>query len=113
MFADASRNDECGQLVALTGLLIGEMKKNAIYHAISWISHKAKRPIKSVPAAEIFAAAEGLDIGKTIAKAYSELLYMDIKVRLAVDSKDLFTSLSTQKNSIDKSIRSDVSFIRS
>ena len=112
VFADASRIDDCGQLGVVTGLLIGEMKNNSIYHAISWMSHKAKRPVKSVPAAEIFAAAEGIDEGKTIAKAYSELLDMEIKLRIAVDSKDLFTSLSTQRNSIDKSIRGDVSCIR-
>ena len=37
---------------------------------------------------------------------------MDIRVRLCVDSKDLFTSLSTQKNSIDSSITGDVECIR-
>lgn len=37
---------------------------------------------------------------------------MDIKLRLAVNSKDLFTSLSTQNNSIGKSIRGDVSYVR-
>ena len=112
VFADASRVDECGQLGVLTGLLIGKMKKNAIYHAVSWMSHKSKRPVKSVPAAEIFAAAEGIYEGKTVAMAYSELLDVEIKIRVLVDSKDLFTSLSTQKNSIDKSIRGDVRCIR-
>lgn len=112
VFADASRTDDVGQLGVLTGLLIGEMKNNAIYHTISWISHKAKRPVKSVPAAEILAAGEGIDEGKVIAGAYSELLNMDIRVRLCVDSKDLFTSLSTQRNSIDRSIRGDVGCIR-
>lgn len=76
----------------------------SIYHAISWISHKAKRPVKSVPAAEIFAASEGIDEGKTIAKAYSELLDIQLQLRIAVDSKDLFTSLLTQENSVDESI---------
>ena len=37
---------------------------------------------------------------------------MDIKLQTCVDSKDMFTSLSTQRNSIDRSIRSDVAFIR-
>lgn len=112
VFTDASRTDDCGQLGILTGLLIGDVKNNSIYHATSWLSHKAKRPVKSIPAAEIFAASEGIDEGKTIAKAYSEMLNMYIKLRFAVDSRDLFTSLSTQKNSIDKSIRGDVSCVR-
>lgn len=76
------------------------------------MSHKSKRPVESVAAAEIFAASERIDEEKTIAKAYSELLDMDIKLRLFVDSKDLFTSLSTQRSSIDKWIRGDVSCVR-
>lgn len=88
------------------------MNKDSIYHASSWISHKSKRLVKSVPAAEILAATEGIDEGKMIAQAYSEILGFDIKLRLCVDSKDLFTSLSTQRNSIDRSIRGDVGCIR-
>lgn len=61
VFADASRTDDFDQLEVLSGLLIGEMKNNAVYHATSWISHKAKRPVKSVPAAEVFAAGKGTD----------------------------------------------------
>ena len=68
--------------------------------------------MKSVPAAEIFAATEGIDEGKMVAQAYSEVMSMDIKMHLCVDSKDLFTSLSTQRNSIDRSIRGDVGCIR-
>ena len=37
---------------------------------------------------------------------------MNIKLCLCVDSKDLFTSLSTQRNWIDRSIRGDVGCIR-
>lgn len=41
-FADASRTDDVGHLGVLTRLLNSEMKNKAIYHAISWIFHKAK-----------------------------------------------------------------------
>jgi len=112
VFSDASRTEESGQLGILTGLLVGKMQNNVIYHPLSWISHKSKRPVKSVPAAEILAAAEGIDEDKIIAQAYYELEDMDIRMRLCLDSKDLFTSLSTQRNSIDRSIRGDVSCIR-
>lgn len=71
------------------------MKNGSIYHIISWISHKTKSPVKSVPAAEIMAATEGIDEGKMIAMAYSELLGFDVNMKLCVDLKDLFTSLST------------------
>lgn len=58
------------------------------------------------------AATKGNDEGKFIAQAYSEILNTDIKMRLCFDSKDLFTSLSTRRNSIDRSILSGVSCIR-
>ena len=112
VFADASKGNDHGQFGVLTGLLVGELKNNSIYHPISWLSHKSKRPVKSVPAAEILASAEAIDEAKSIAHAYSEILDMYIRVHLCVDSKDLFTSLSTQRNSIDRSIRGDVASIR-
>lgn len=56
--------------------------------------HKFEDTVKSVPFAEKFADSERIDESKDKAKAYSELLNMDIKLRIAVDSKDLFTSLS-------------------
>lgn len=34
-----------------------------------------------------------------------------MKLQLCVDSKDIFTSLSSKLNSIDRSIQSDVAFI--
>lgn len=112
VFSDASRVDENGQTGVVAGLLVGEMKHDAIYHVLSWISYNSKLPVKSVPAAEILAATEGIDERKMLSQAYSELMGLNIKMRLCVDSKDLFTSLSTQRNSVDRSIRGDVSCIR-
>lgn len=76
--ADASRVDDAGQLGIVTGLLVGEMSTNAICHVVSRVSHKAKRPVKSIPAAEFLAAAESIDEGKAISKAYLELLGRDV-----------------------------------
>lgn len=36
---------------------------------------------------------------------------MDIRAKILLDSKDLFTLLSARRNSIDRSIRIDVTFI--
>ena len=58
------------------------------------------------------AAGEAIDEGKIIAQAYSTLLGYKVNLIVALDSKDLFQSLSTQRNSIDKSIRADVNVIR-
>lgn len=76
------------------------------------MSHKAKRPVRSTAAAEILAAGEAIDEGKMIAHTVSLLFGIKVELIIILDSKDLFTSLSTQKNSIDKSVRADVSVIR-
>lgn len=47
-----------------------------------------------------------------IAGVHSEIFGMNVSLRIFVDSKDLFTPLSTQRLSIDRSIRGDVGFIR-
>lgn len=74
VFSDASRSDENGKLGIIVGLLVDELKRNTIYGPLSWISHKSKRPVKRVPAAEILASSEGIDEGKVISYAYSELM---------------------------------------
>ena len=66
MFADASRVNENFQLGVITGLLVEEMKRETIYHAVSWVSHKLKSSLKRVPAAELLAAAEGIDEEKIV-----------------------------------------------
>lgn len=36
------------------------MKTDSIFHAISWLSHKPKIRVQSVPAAEILASSEAI-----------------------------------------------------
>lgn len=79
---------------------------------LSWISHKSKRPVRSIAAAEILAAFEVIDEEKTLKTALSNLLLIPVLLVIIVDSKDLYTSLSTRRNSIDRSIRADVNYIR-
>lgn len=112
VFSDAGRTCDHGQLCFVAGFLVGDLTEGSIFHAISWSSRKSKRPVKSVGAAEILAAGEAFDEGKIIAQAYSTLLGQKIDLIVALDSKYLFQSLSTQRNSIDKSIRDDVNVIR-
>jgi len=111
VFADAAKPGDHGQIGVPTGLLVSELKNNSIFHPISWISHKSKRPVKSVPAADILASAEEIDEAKAISHTYSELIRIDIDAQLCVDSKDLFYISSTQRNSTDRSIRDDFACI--
>lgn len=90
-----SRTDAYGQVVILSGLLLDEFKEGALFHVVSWMYDKTKRPIRSVPAAETLAAAKSVDEGKTIKGTYNEILSLDIELQIFVDSKDLYNSLST------------------
>lgn len=112
VFSDASRLIDHGQLAFICGLLIGDLKSGSVFHTISWSSHKSKRPVKSIGAAEILAAGAAIDEGKLVRKAFQKLLNVDVTLSIAVDSKDLFTTLSTCRNSADRSIRADVNVIR-
>ena len=112
VFCDAGRSTENARLSVISGLLIGSMESGSVYHAVSWFSHKCKRPVRSIPAGEILAAGEGIDDGVVLKRAYALLLDVDVDLIVALDSKDLYSSLSTQRKSIDRSVRSDVNFIR-
>lgn len=98
MFADASRKNDVGQLCYIGGILFGELATGSVYHTLSWTSHKPKRPVKSIGSAEIYAAGEAIDEGKVLAKAYERLLGVKTHLWVVVDSRDLFTTLSTCRN---------------
>lgn len=112
VFADAGRRNENGQLGYITGLLFGKLNVGSTFHTLSWTSHKSKRPVKSIGAAETLAAGCAIDEGKMLAKSYQTLLNVDVDLIVAVDSNDLWETLSTCRASNDKSIRADVSVIR-
>lgn len=69
-------------------------------------------PVQSVPAFEILAAVESIAERKAISNTLSEIYRMENGIHICIDFRDLFTSLSTEQNSIDRSIRSDIAYIR-
>lgn len=88
----------------IVGILVGLLKKEAIFHAISWISQKSRHPVKSTPVAELLAAGKVINECKSIANSVQELLGIKIEMQLYVGSKHLFTSLSIQRQLIDRLI---------
>lgn len=107
VFSDASRKENYGQLGVFGGLLIGDLKKGSAFHALSWSWHKSSRPVKSIGAAEILGSGEAIDEGNVLAKAYETLLGIEIDLSVIAVSKDLYDTLSTCRNSTDRSIRAD------
>lgn len=69
-------------------------------------------PIRSIGASEILAACKAIRDGKILSHTMSKVLGVHITLNSIVDNKALLNSLSTGRNSIDKSIRVDVNCIR-
>ena len=112
VFADAARPNGSGQLGILSGLLIGDFEESSVFHVLSWYSRLSKRPTKSIGSAEVLAAGMAVHEGILISSAFSRLLNANIPVIIAVDSKDVFDSLTSCHVPEDKSIRGDVQLIR-
>eukprot|EP00171_Calliarthron_tuberculosum_P023065 IDg23065t1 len=111
-FADANKLDATGQLGMITGLLLGDMKGGSVFQVLSWFSKKSRRPVKSVASAEVLAAGYASDEGMLLSQVYSILTNSNVNLRIVVDSKDLFDTISTRRLPVDRSIRGDVASLR-
>lgn len=111
VFSDSVRVTDHGHCYVY-GLLLNGLNKDLTFYTLSWSSHKSKRPVKSTGSAEILAAGQAIQEGKVLRESLQTILGTKRDLWVAVDRKDLYTSLSTQRNSIDKSIRADVNIIR-
>lgn len=87
------------------------MFSDSIYHVLFWSSHKSKRPGLYIGTAEIIAAGEIINEGKMLATTASSLHSSRVSLLIALYSKDMFTSLSTQRNGMDKPIHEDKNYI--
>lgn len=93
-------------------MLIDQLEIGALFHTMSWSLHKAKRPVKWAGAAETLAAGEETDVGKEIVVVYGDLFRATVNLVVTVDSKDLFSTLTSQRQSIHRSIRASIRVIR-
>lgn len=92
--------------------MIGSVQKRPIFQLLSCCSHRSKRTAKSTPDAEILAGSEDVDELVMIKKVLSTVLKTEIKTMMVVDSKDLHHALSSNRNTVDKSVRPDVISMR-
>lgn len=79
-----------------------------MWHLLSWYAYKSRRHVRSFWAAEIIAAGHAIDEGILLAGTLSDIYNLTFKRIVEPESKDIFRSLSTQLNSVDKIIRADV-----
>lgn len=69
--------------------------QNAIFHVTSWLSQKSKRPVRS--AAEILAAAEGIDEGKMITDDNTEILNTKVDFNRYRLERPIYVTIYTTK----------------
>ena len=96
-FVDASHHENSSQLCYIIGLFIGPVAHGSIFHPLSCSSCKSRRPVKSTPAAEVLAASSSLDELVSLHAVLVRILGVRIKLWELFDSKDLYNSLSTQR----------------
>lgn len=108
IFSDASRTIDHGQISYIAGLLFDPLESGSVYHTFYWTCNKSKCPVMSIGSAEILSTGESI----VLKKGLSKLLNIPVYLHAVVDSKDLFSTLSTCRNAIEKSIRGDVIVIR-
>lgn len=91
VFEDAGRVGSHGRLVYISGLLIDYISEGSILHTISWwSSHKGKRPVNSIEAAEVLASSEGIYDGKLLPKTYVVFLFSSFPLLLLHTGKPTF-----------------------
>lgn len=105
VFADAGRRVDYGQLSVLAGILFRKLSEYFLVHTISSSLQTSKCPVKAVGAANILAASEGMNVGKVLREVAAIFFGIAVELVFVVDFKDLFTSLSLQRNPVDRSIR--------
>lgn len=111
-FSDAGRRLDSGQLSIFADVFVANFQQGSLFYMVLCSSHKSKRPVQSIKAAEIVAASEAMDEGKMLKMAMISLLCNCIPLLFALESRNLLMSLSSQRNSVDKSIRADVDVFR-
>lgn len=77
--------DSHRQLSYLSGIIIEPLYEGAKFYTFSWSSHKSKRSVKSIGAAEMFSTSELIDKGKVQKTVQSTFLSITVKLMAIVD----------------------------
>lgn len=87
-------------------------EKGIKFYNSFWMSQKSRRPIICFGGAEILDILEAIDKGNVLKRSLSILFEIAVTLSNALDSRDLFTHLPTQRNLINGSASADADCIR-
>lgn len=88
------------------------MAKVSVFHILSWLHHRTKRPVRSTDAARTIAAGEVVNKKIMIFHVLSEIYGCNISLVVAVGFKDHYRAVSTRINNVAKSVSTDVNAFR-
>lgn len=78
-----------------------KLTKGAVFHILYSSSNKSSRPVHSTAAAETIAVGYSVEEGKMLVEALQHFFGLQVELMIAVDSKDLYDSLSTCRTPAD------------
>lgn len=111
-FLDAGRYVGKAQLSSIPVVFVAGCKHGSIFQALSLFSHRSRSPVrspvKSTSVARSTAAGESIDKWMTISSTLFTCYPCSILLWISVYSKKSFATLSTERNSIGKSVRGDL-----
>lgn len=109
---DAVRPSTSAQLSTIYGVVRAILDEGSISHTVPWSLRKSKRSVRCFAAGKILAASERTDKVIMLKQTHSLLLGLNADLTAALGSEDLQTTLLTQRQSITRSVRADVSYSR-
>ena len=115
VFADAAFPKAAGgtqpQTGIIQGLTLGD-GPTAAFHALDWTSHRQNRVCRSAAAAEIMSIAEAEERASGFCIALRRVTNLPIQMELNVDSRSLYDTITTQRESDNFRVRQAVQALR-
>lgn len=111
-FENDIHDENMSQLWYITGTIIGELKKEYIFHTFFRASHRYRRFVMTTAVAAIMATSATIDEVAVIKNAICGPYGATVSIAIFVDSKKMFHSLVSQRHPMVKSVRGEVSTIR-
>ena len=111
VYADSSfaDNDDLSTQLGCIALLCDATGKCNVIH---FSSHKSRRIVRSVLGGEVYAFADGMDIGLTLKHDLENILGRPIGLQMCTDSKTLFDVVTKNTTTTEKRLMIDIKAVR-
>ena len=87
-------------------ILFGNLSSRSVFNALTWLSKRAKRPVKSAACAEVLGSSAAAYGSSLLQAAYCKLPGVNASLLTIVDTEGLYATISTSRRSTKKAIKS-------